>query len=142
MRKHRATGKSRGGARPGAGHPKGVFQPLPRGAVEAVKACRLRVPAGASEDAAKLADLALQRIVDVMVGQNIAPFVSQQDVLKAASIVRNEVCGPVTQKLEHSFSDMTDEQLEAKYRALTAKEVGSAALPAVTLHEPQEESEG
>lgn len=46
--------------------------------------------------------MALQRIVDVMMGQNVTPWTPMTDVLKAAAIVRNEVCGPVAQKLEHS----------------------------------------
>jgi hypothetical protein len=102
--KARAT-SAHGGARLGAGRPAGSFNALPLNAVGAVKACRLRVPAGATPEAAELADLALQRIVDVMLGQNVVPFVQLGDVLKAASIVRNEVCGPIAQKLEHSGAD-------------------------------------
>lgn len=72
------------------------------GAVNAVKACRLRVPEDATPAAAALADRALQRVVDVMEEQVF--FQSAPTVLKAATVLREEVCGRVADKTEHSGS--------------------------------------
>lgn len=40
-------------------------------------------------------------------------------VLKASTVLREEICGPVKQKVEHSFDGLTDAQLETRFRALT-----------------------
>lgn len=74
----------------------------------------------------ELADEALGTIAAVMRGQ--VHYLEAQSRLKAATRVREEVGGPLTQKVEHSFSELTDEQLEARYRALVA-EVGPASDP-------------
>jgi len=92
---------------------------LELGEVSALKAAGLRVPDNATEAQRALADWCQQRIIDVVAGNvfhKLAP-----SVLGGAKSLREEICGPVKQKVEHSFSDMTDEQLEAKYRALVAK---------------------
>lgn len=103
-RKHRATGrKPPGGARPGAGRPKGSSNALPYGAVQALKAVSLRVPEGASPAAKALADRALHRVVDVL--EERVDFKLAAPVLKAATIIREEVCGPLPTKLEHSGPD-------------------------------------
>lgn len=68
---------------------------LTPGTVPAIQACRLRVPEGTPEEAAQLADRALQRIVDVMEGT----VLGATDVLKAAALIRTEVCGPVEHRL-------------------------------------------
>ncbi|RKH09007.1 hypothetical protein D7X74_30460 [Corallococcus sp. CA047B] len=103
-RKHRATGrKPPGGARPGAGRPKGTRNALPYGAVQAVEAVSLRVPASAEPAAKALADRAFQRVVDVL--EERVGFQQAGHVLKAATIIREEVCGPLAQKLEHSGPD-------------------------------------
>jgi hypothetical protein len=47
-----------------------------------------------------LADRALQRIVDVM-NENVSSF-HAHSVLTAARGIREEVCGKITDKLEHS----------------------------------------
>lgn len=95
---HRATGRPVGGARPGAGRKLGSKGVLPRGAIKAIKSLRLRVPDDAPEEAKELADRALQRVADVMnckVG-----YRQSNSVLKAAVHIREEVCGPVTRKVE------------------------------------------
>jgi hypothetical protein len=95
---HKATGRPHGGARPGAGRPAGTPNALPLGAVKAIQSLRLRVPADASEAAKELADRALQRVADVM---NCKVTSKQANsVLKAAIHIREEVCGPVTRKIE------------------------------------------
>jgi len=85
----------------------------------AIEACGLRVPEGTPEGVAELADRALKRIADVM--EERVHFTQGGHVLKAATHIRLEVCGAPTQKHEHSFASMTDEQLEARYAALTQK---------------------
>lgn len=96
-RPHRATGKKPpGGARPGAGRKPGATNALPYGAIKAVRAVNLRVPEGAPPEVAELANRALQRVVDVMEGR---VKVDSGGVLKAATLLREEVCGPVAQKL-------------------------------------------
>lgn len=103
-RKHRATGnKPPGGAREGAGRPEGTSNTLGYGEVKATKAAGLRVPEALDEDSKRLAAHALQRIVDVMDGKVHAFDASH--VLKAATHVRLETCGPVAQRVEHSGPD-------------------------------------
>lgn len=116
-RKHRATGrKPPGGNRPGSGRPEGTPNVLPYGAVVAIEACGLRVPDGTPEDVALLADRALMRIADVM--EERVDFMRAGHVLKAATQLRNEVCGPIAQKLEVKADDSFAELLkEARARA-------------------------
>lgn len=60
--------------------------------MKALKVAGLRVPVEATDADAKLADTALSRIIDVMLGavhKDDAPH-----VLKAATYVRAEVCNP------------------------------------------------
>lgn len=117
-RKHRATGKAApGGKRKGAGRPQGVKNTLGYGEVNAVKAAGLRVSEGAPVEHRDLADESLEAITKVMRGQVF--FKQAPHVLKAATHLRTELLGPLTQKVEHSFADLTDEQLEARYRAIT-----------------------
>ena len=87
------TPKKRGGARPGAGRPKGSKNVLPLGAVAAIKSTRLRVPDGTMPEHAALADRALQRIVDVM-EERVFDRQSAA-VLSAARVIREEVCGGI-----------------------------------------------
>lgn len=125
-RKHRSTGRPRGGARSGAGRREGTKNVLPLGAVKAVKAAGLRVPGAATAAERALADRAQQRIIDVMEGtvrRNSLP------VLSAARVLREEICGPVKQRVEHSFADKSDEQLEKRYREITGA-TSVAAPPA------------
>ena len=69
----------------------------------ALKAAGLRVPDGAPESHKALADHALGRICEVM-NEQVSPFASHA-VLTAARAVREEVCGPLKQKFEHSGPD-------------------------------------
>ncbi|WP_201756306.1 hypothetical protein [Corallococcus silvisoli] len=63
----------------------------------------LRVPEGASPAAKALADRAFARVVDVL--EERVGFQQAGHVLKAATIIREEVCGPVAQKVQHSGPD-------------------------------------
>lgn len=92
-----------GGARPGAGRPEGVNEPLPRGTIAALKGLRHRVPSGTPEVAADIADEAFSAIVDVMRGEFRRK--GSREVLRAATALRAEVCGPIVQKLEHTGAD-------------------------------------
>jgi hypothetical protein len=103
-RKHRATGsKPPGGARPGAGRPAGATSALEYGEVKAVKAAGLRVPEAAPKEYRELADEALGVLIDVMRGD--ANFLKAPIQLKAATRLREEICGPLAQKLEHTGKD-------------------------------------
>lgn len=103
-RPHRATGrKPPGGARPGAGRPEGTSNALPYGTVQAIKALNLRVPEGASDAAKALANRALERVVDVL--EEAVDYRQSGAVLKAATMVREEICGPMAQKHEVAGKD-------------------------------------
>lgn len=102
-RKHRATGNPKGGKREGAGRPEGVKNELDYGEVKAIAACRRRVPAEAPAEDVELADEALGHIAAVMRGQ--VHYLEAGSRLKAATRVREEVCGLLTQKLEHTGAD-------------------------------------
>lgn len=103
-RPHRATGKKPpGGARPGAGRPEGSGNALPYGTVQAIKALNLRVPEGASDAAKDLANRALERVVDVL--EEGVDFRQAGSVLKAATMIREEICGQVAQKHEVAGKD-------------------------------------
>lgn len=122
-RKHVATGKKPpGGPRAGAGRKSGTQNTLPYGVVQAVKTSGLRIPQGTDPGHAALADLALEKVRAVLAGEVF--HINHAGVLKAATIAREEVCGPVKQRVEHSFEGLTDEQLQARYEALTAKPEG------------------
>lgn len=103
-RKHRATGqKPPGGAREGSGRPEGSKNTLAYGEVKAIKAAGLRVPATATPEAKELADEALGIVADIMRGG--VSYLTASHQLKAATRIREEVCGPLAQKLEHSGPD-------------------------------------
>lgn len=92
-----------GGKREGAGRPAGSKNTLEYGEVKAVKAARLRVPEAATPEAAELADRAQQRIIDVM--EDRVHYTSAPSVLKAATRLREEICGVLAQKQEISGAD-------------------------------------
>lgn len=92
--------KKHGGRRSGAGRKPGSKNTLPQGYVATLKASGLRVPPNATEAERELADVALSRMVDVMMEQ--VHHKGAYSVLSAARAVREEVCGPVAQKHEHS----------------------------------------
>lgn len=71
--------------------------------MKAIKAAGLRVPEDASPEARRLADRALERIVEVM-DEQVSPFMANP-VLTAARLVREEVCGAVPKKLEATGKD-------------------------------------
>ncbi len=96
-RKHRATGRRPGGARPGAGRKPGTPNVLPRGAVKALKVCGLRVPKEVAPEVRELADTALSRVTDVMMEKVSIRRVNS--VLKSAIHVREEICGPVARQV-------------------------------------------
>lgn len=128
-RKHRATGKKPpGGARPGAGRPQGSTNALGLGEARAVKALRLRVPESTPAPLADVADEAFGAIVGVMRAEYFDAGMAQAR-LRAAAMVREEVCGPVKQRVEHSFEGLTDEQLEARFKALTANQMETPQAP-------------
>lgn len=85
---------------PGRGRPKGSKNALPLGAVKALQTCRWRIPDGTSEAMADVADHALSRVLDVL--DERVPANKAHAVLKAAQIAREEICGPIAQRLEHS----------------------------------------
>ena len=87
-----------GGSREGAGRPAGSRNALPYGAVQALRSMRWRVPADAHPAVAEGADYALARIFDVLAGR--VPAHKSTQVLKAAVVIREEFCGPVTRKME------------------------------------------
>lgn len=69
---------------------------------------RWRVPKDAPEEVAQLADEALGAITDVM--RQKVYFKQAKNVLSAATVVREEVCGPAVRKLDIS-GHMTYEDL-------------------------------
>lgn len=87
-----------GGKRSGAGRPLGARGVLPRGAVKAIKSLRHRVPPTASAEAGQLADEAFAQVVAIM----RKPGRSATVQLAAATVVRDEICGPVPRKSEIS----------------------------------------
>lgn len=98
-RKHRATGKKApGGRRPGAGRPPGAKSILPEGAVSAIRAANLRLPADAHPAAAEMAQRALERLADVL--DDRVPSARVFGLLKAVAMAREEVCGPLATKVE------------------------------------------
>jgi hypothetical protein len=115
--------RKRGGRRAGAGRPSGVREALPRGTVKAVQALRVRVPEGVPDELAEIADEAFNKMVAIVRGSGHR---YQGIQLNAARAVREEICGPVATKVEHSgrvaLESLTDEQLEAKLRALRERD--------------------
>lgn len=89
--------KAKGGARPGAGRKPGTRN----GEVRAIKAAGLRVPASASQAEREIADEALQTVYAVMK----KPGRGAGYQLQAASMLREEICGPVPKKHEHTGAD-------------------------------------
>lgn len=78
--------------------PKGSSSPLPHNAVKSLRESKFRVPDDASPEAAELAGYCIQRYVDLMAG--IVPYRKSATVFKAAQALREEICGPVAQKVE------------------------------------------
>ena len=116
------TASKRGGRRPGAGRPQGSKNTLDYGEVAAVAAAKLRPPPPeAPAEVHQLAARALERITHVM--EEKVWERQGRNVLAAATRIREEACGVLTQKVEHKvhLEDLTDEQLEARCRAIADK---------------------
>ena len=92
------TPTEHGGRREGAGRPPGSRNTLPYGAVQALRAQRLRVPADATPEEAEAAGYAFARVMDVLAGKVRSDKAAT--VLKAAVFVREVICGPITRKVE------------------------------------------
>ena len=73
------------------------------GELGALRGLQARVPTEASEEDRELADAARDTIVSVMLGQ-VHPAHSHSRLL-AAKYVREEICGPIAQKLVHTGPD-------------------------------------
>lgn len=97
--------KGRGGRREGAGRPVGTGSPhvLGHGERAAVRAAGLRVPRDAPDSHRELADDALGLLVSVMNGE--VHFSEAPARLKAATRIREEICGPLAQKVEHTGAE-------------------------------------
>lgn len=76
---------------------------MPKGAVEALKALNHRVPKDAHPELAAIANTALLKLVDVM--NEKIHFSAAHGVLKAAAMVRHEVCGPLAERQELTGKD-------------------------------------
>ena len=90
-----------GGRREGAGRPKGSKSALPLGDVKALKSLRRRIPDEVSEEDAETAEDAFKVMVDVMTGK-IHEKNGGRLRLSAATAVREDVCIPKKQQVEHS----------------------------------------
>lgn len=110
-RTHRATGAPRGGERPGAGRPEGTQNVLEYGEVRAVKAAGLRLPKNVTAEHAALADEALETIVSIMRGKVKVNFEELAEGFRPVPVelqsrmairVREEICGPLAQKIQHT----------------------------------------
>lgn len=86
-----------GGKRPNAGRKPGSGNSLGYGEVKALRALRHRVPEGMAPELAEVAGISLDRIVDVMMER--VPPSAAPSVLKAATTLREEICGSVAQKV-------------------------------------------
>lgn len=124
-RKYVPNGKPNGGKRDGAGRKPGSKSPLAYGETQAIKAAGLRVPESATQEERELADEMLDIITEVARGKT--SFKQAPHRYKAAAHIREEICGPLKQKVEHSFEGVTDEQLQARFEALVAK--GAEQVP-------------
>lgn len=72
--------------------------------MRAIQALRHRVPEGTTPELADVADEAFDAVVQVMRGEFIDSQVASTR-LRAAAMVREEVCGKVAQPMEHAGKD-------------------------------------
>jgi hypothetical protein len=84
------------------------------GAIKALRVIApkgIRVPEGTSPAEAELADTAMQRIVDVVMGKVHPSFAPS--VLKGSTVIREEICGPIVKKIEvrQSLESMLTESM-------------------------------
>lgn len=94
---------------PGPGRPVGTSNALPTGMVSAIKGLRYRVPPDMPEPLAEVADDALQTVIDVMNGKVLRGSLAR---LGAARTLRDEVCGPLAQKLDVNVNVGLAERLQ------------------------------
>jgi len=120
-RKHRATGKPRGGYRPGAGRPYGSRNALPKGAKQALESANRaardiiaskgadgRLGKDTDEDKRHALEHIYGRVADVLDGR--VHWSAGTSVLKAAAMASDAIAGKQAEKVEHS-GRMTLEQL-------------------------------
>jgi hypothetical protein len=107
---------------------------------------RYRVPPELEDtDAGEMADEALETIVDVM-RQRVHPLYAPT-VLKAASMIREEVCGPVVKKFEvkmglaELLAAATDDRDDEQLPSLEVKTLGPATLHSVDLSTESQKEE-
>ena len=104
----------------GPGRPRGSASGLPLGAVGAIKALRHRIPAGTPEALAAVADEAFSTVVAVMRGK-VGHEVTAR--LNASRYVREEICGPIAQKVELEVGkSLADRLTRAMNRADAAQD--------------------
>jgi hypothetical protein len=107
--------------------------PKPRGLspadYEAIAAARIRIPKTATPVEAKIAQRGLERLIEVMEGR--VPFRKANAALKAAVMVREEICGPIQRTVEVK-GGLSLEALVSAASAAPVVDVGShqAVLPA------------
>lgn len=88
---------------------------VPKGTYQALRHLRptgIRIPPNTPSDHAAIADMAMSRMIDVMT-EGVHPSVAPS-VLKAACVVREEICGPIVKKLEvkASLEQLLSESME------------------------------
>jgi hypothetical protein len=84
---------------------------LPMGMVKAIKGLRHRVPPDTHEALAAVADRSFERLVEAMEGK--VSFRQVPSVIKAATALREEICGPMPKEVKVSGT-MTLEALVAR----------------------------
>lgn len=103
----------------GPGRAPGQKDPLPRGTVRALKTAHWRVPKDVPSDLGDVADHAFERIVDVL--NEKVYHKSAGHVLNAARMVREEVCGPIAQKIAVSGVDGLGDALDEAAKRVKPK---------------------
>ena len=121
------------------------YHGLPKSAAKAIRAANRRVPDDATEEDRQVAQEAFDRIVDVMRGkvQTVRAVTRTVDaetgevldeggsitvqspnlVLQAAKIVREDICQPHSQRIEHSGdAELIDAIRDARIRSRTGEQ--------------------
>jgi hypothetical protein len=94
----RAPRKQRTDSHAGPGRPAGSTNALPLGAVGAIKSLRRTPPEGAPQEDLDLAEETFATVVKVMRGDTLVGLALPR--LKAATLIRDEVCGPMVRRVE------------------------------------------
>ncbi len=138
--RHKATGRPHGGPRPGAGRPPGSKNILPTGMVRTLKALNMRVPEKMTEGQEMLLTKSEEAILKVMEGKVHGSIAGA--MLLAARTAREEICGPIAQKVQVQatigIASLLDEvkmieveEEKTKVLEASAAEAARRALPAV-----------